>query len=85
MKIEKNRKKISVTVKFFASLREYGPADELLIIPENSRIGMLFEKYNIPEDQRKTIIIVNGRPHQNLETILKDKDIVSIFPPIGGG
>ncbi|MHA1884998.1 MAG: MoaD/ThiS family protein [Promethearchaeota archaeon] len=85
MKIEKNRKMISVTVKFFASLREYGPADELLIIPENSRIEMLFEKYNIPGDQRKTIIIVNGRPHQNLETILKDKDIVSIFPPIGGG
>ncbi|MHA1914627.1 MAG: MoaD/ThiS family protein [Promethearchaeota archaeon] len=76
---------ISVTIKFFASLREYGPDKEVLTIPESSRIRLLFDRYNIPKDGRKTIIIVNGSPHQNPETILEDGDVVSIFPPIGGG
>ena len=80
-----NNKKISVTVKFFATLREYGPDKDILTIPENSKVKLLFDKYNIPKDERRAIILVNGRPHRDLKTILKDGDIVSIFPPIGGG
>ncbi len=76
---------ISVTVKFFATLREYGPAKETLTIPEDSIINLLFEKYKIPREERKTIIMVNGRPHRDQNTILKDGDIIAIFPPIGGG
>jgi molybdopterin converting factor small subunit len=77
--------KIEVTVKFFAMLREYGPAKEAISIPENSTIDVLFNRYRIPKEAWRTIIIVNGRPHKDLETILKNGDIVSIFPPIGGG
>ena len=80
-----NNKKISVTVKFFATLREYGPAKEFLKIPEESKVKSLFDKYNIPKDDRRAIILVNGRPHKDKDTILKDGDIISIFPPIGGG
>jgi len=80
-----NNNKIEVTVKFFAMLREYGPAKETISIPENSMIKVLFKKYRIPKKAWRTIIIVNGRPHKDLETILKNGDIVSIFPPIGGG
>ncbi len=80
-----NNKKISVTVKFFATLREYGPAKEVLKIPEESKVKSLFDKYNIPKDDRRAIILVNGRPHKDKDTILKDGDIISIFPPIGGG
>ena len=76
---------ISVTVKFFATLREYGPDKEVLTIPENSKVKLLFEKFSIPKDERRAIILVNGRPHKDLETILKEGDIISIFPPIGGG
>ncbi|MFW9874918.1 MAG: MoaD/ThiS family protein [Candidatus Thorarchaeota archaeon] len=77
--------KINVTVKFFAMLREYGPAKETIRIPENSTIEHLFKKYQLPKDEWKRIIIVNGKPHNDIETILNDGDIVSIFPPIGGG
>ena len=80
-----NNKIIKVTVKFFAMLREYGPKEEILTIPENSEIKLLFKKYQIPKEPRKTIIMVNGIPHKDQNTILKDGDIVSIFPPIGGG
>ncbi len=80
-----NSKSITVTIKFFATLRQYGPEKEVLSIPENSQIILLFDKYNIPKDERRAIILVNGRPHKDLKTILKDGDLISIFPPIGGG
>ena len=80
-----NNNKINVTVKFFAMLREYGPTKEAISIPENSPIELLFKRYQIPKEAWRTIIIVNGRPHKDLETVLNDGDIVSIFPPIGGG
>jgi len=77
--------KINVTVKFFAMLREYGPMKETISVPENSPIELLFKRYQIPKEAWRTIIIVNGRPHKDLETVINDGDIVSIFPPIGGG
>lgn len=80
-----NDTSISVTVKFFATLRQYGPDKEILTIPVNSEVKLLFDKYNIPNDERRAIILVNGRPHKELKTILKDGDLISIFPPIGGG
>lgn len=80
-----NNKNIKVTVKFFATLREFGPDKEILSIPENSRVKILFDTFNIPKDERRAIILVNGRPHKDLETILYEGDIISIFPPIGGG
>lgn len=80
-----NNTSISVTVKFFATLRQYGPDKEVLTIPENSEVNILFDKYKIPKNERRTIILVNGRPHKELNTILKNGDLISIFPPIGGG
>ena len=80
-----NNYTIRVTVKFFATLRQYGPAKEILSIPKNSEIRLLFDKYNIPKEERRAIILVNGRPHKDLKTIMKDGDLISIFPPIGGG
>jgi molybdopterin synthase sulfur carrier subunit len=79
------KKRIQITVKFFAMLREYGPKEEVITIPENSQIQLLFEKYHVPKDAWKAIIMVNGSPHRDLNTPLNDGDIVSIFPPIGGG
>ncbi|MFX1303076.1 MAG: MoaD/ThiS family protein [Promethearchaeota archaeon] len=80
-----NNNKITVTVKFFATLREYGPDKEVLTIDKTSKVKLLFDKYNIPKDERRAIILVNGRPHKDLNTVLKDGDLISIFPPIGGG
>ncbi|MFW9821865.1 MAG: MoaD/ThiS family protein [Candidatus Thorarchaeota archaeon] len=80
-----NNRVIKITVKFFAMLRDYGPKEELISIPENSKIEFLFQKYQIPKEVWKTIILVNGIPHKDQDTLLKDGDIVSIFPPIGGG
>ena len=80
-----SNKTIKVTVKFFATLRKYGPDREVLSIPEHSKIKFLFDKYNIPEDDRRAIILVNGQPHKELGNSLKNGDLIAIFPPIGGG
>ncbi|MBA7609112.1 hypothetical protein ES703_16299 [subsurface metagenome] len=80
-----NNNSISVTVKFFATLRQYGPEKEILTIPKDSTVKLLFNKYNIPKNERRAIILVNGRPHKDLNTVIKDGDLISIFPPIGGG
>ena len=80
-----NNETISVTVKFFATLRKYGPVKKTLTIPKDSNIKIIFEKYEIPREEQRTIIMVNGRPHRDLKTILQNGDIVAIFPPIGGG
>ena len=80
-----NNRKIKVTVKFFATLREYGPKKEDLLIPTNSRVELLFTQYKIPKNERKAIILINGRPHKDEDTVLNDGDIIAIFPPIGGG
>lgn len=66
-------------------MRKYGPEKEILSVPENSKVKLIFDKYHIPNDERRAIILVNGRPHKQLDTVLKDGDLVSIFPPIGGG
>ena len=80
-----NKTTISITVKFFATLRQYGPIKDIIIIPEKSKVKLLFDKYKIPKDERRAIILINGRPHKDVNTILKDGDLISIFPPIGGG
>jgi len=76
---------ILITVKFFATLRKFGPAEELIKLVEDSTVKSIFDKYKIPKEERRTIILVNGRPHRDLKTILQNGDIIAIFPPIGGG
>ena len=80
-----NNNNIEITIKFFAMLREYGPAKETIVIPKDSIVEFLFKRYQIPKKAWRTIILVNGSPHKDLETVLNDGDIISIFPPIGGG
>lgn len=33
----------------------------------------------------KLIILINGTPHQKRETLIKNGDIVTIFPTLAGG
>ncbi len=62
---------ISITVKFFASLREYGPIKEVIDVKENDTIKTLLDKYKIPEVMRKIIVLVNTLPTWDQNYILK--------------
>ncbi len=74
---------MEITVKFFATLRE-GRGKITTYKSENPVTTKdILDHYGISEDEA-SILYVNGRD-ANLEYLLKDGDVVSIFPPVGGG
>jgi len=75
---------ISVTAKFFANLRSIAPQKKTITLPKGSTVNTILEMFNISNDV-KLIILINGTPHQKRETLIKNGDIVAIFPPLAGG
>jgi molybdopterin converting factor small subunit len=75
---------IIATVKFFANLRIIAPPKKVITLPLGSTVGTILDMFNVSE-KMKLIILINGVPHQKRETIVKNGDIVAIFPPLAGG
>ncbi len=75
---------ISVTIKLFADLTQFGPAKKETKLPEGSSINTIFDNYKIPKE-KKTIILINSLPHYDRNSALKDGDTIAIFPPLAGG
>lgn len=72
-----------VTVKLFATLREGRKKIDVMDLAEGSTPEDILKmlKINISE---AAIILING-VSTDLKVVLKDKDVLSIFPPVGGG
>jgi len=75
---------ITATVKFFANLRSTAPPKKTITLPKGSTVSTILEMFSISNDV-KLIILINGTPHQKRETVIKNGDIVAIFPPLAGG
>ena len=81
---------MQVYVKLFATLRKYGPVNlgigESFIVDLdlNDTLEKLLVNLKITSEQAK-IIMVNGVTVHDRDHRLKDGDLVSIFPPVGGG
>lgn len=74
---------MTVTIKLFATLRE-GRFDETSVeVPFGVPVATVIEKLAIRPDEA-AIVFVNGR-HADPQQALAPGDVVSIFPPIGGG
>ena len=50
---------------------------------EGTTVADVIEQLNIPHKELG-IVFLNGK-HTELEQTLRDTDILSIFPPVGGG
>lgn len=79
---------MEVEVKLFATLRDYLPKGSgqfscKMEIDGNTSVEDIISKLKIPEDIPK-IILINGI-HAKKNQILKNGDVVSIFPPVAGG
>ena len=79
---------MEIEVKLFATLRDYLPKGSgrfscKVDIDGHTRVGDILSKLKIPEDIPK-IILINGIHGKN-DQILKEGDVVSIFPPVAGG
>jgi sulfur-carrier protein len=80
---------MKITVKLFANLVQYSPnpsysgAPFSLEVETGSTLSDLAAQLNLPGDLVK-VMFVNGiicEPDQ----VLKENDVVGIFPPVGGG
>ena len=78
---------MQVTVKLFATLREYAKEGDrgicVLDLPEETRIQEIVDMLKIPEGIPK-ILLING-VQKKLEDVIQEGDTLSIFPPIAGG
>ena len=79
---------MEIEVKLFATLRDYLPKGSnrfscKLEVDVQTRVQDILLKLKIPEEMPK-IILING-VHGKKEQVLKDGDVLSIFPPVAGG
>jgi len=72
-----------ITVKLFATLRQGKFDMDTLDLPPGTTVGEIIERLGIPEKE-VTLIFLNG-VHGELQTEVKDRDTVALFPPVGGG
>ena len=72
-----------IEVRIFATLRQ--GRQKVYQMESNSvhNVQDVMDALNIPRDE-VNIILINGF-HQKPETEVKDADIVSLFPAVGGG
>lgn len=75
---------MTITVKCFASLASFQPADaEAFPITAGETVARLLARLGIPEGGAALIFVNNV--HGTLDTVLRDGDTIGFFPPIGGG
>jgi molybdopterin synthase sulfur carrier subunit len=79
---------MEIEVKLFATLRDYLPKGSgrfscKIEIDASTRIQDILSRLKIPEEIPK-IILVNG-VHRKKKQILKEGDVLSVFPPVAGG
>jgi sulfur carrier protein len=79
---------MEIEVKLFATLRDYLPKGSSrfsckMEVDDPTRVQDILSRLKIPKEIPK-IILVNG-VHGKKEQILKDGDVLSIFPPVAGG
>lgn len=72
-----------IEVRFFATLRENRGKIAQLSADGISDAGDILRHYKIPVEE-VSILLINGF-HSKPEDKVKDGDIVSLFPPVGGG
>lgn len=80
---------MNINVKLYATLRKYAPSEiglgeEFQISLSGHSISDLVKQLHIPSENG-IIVMVNGIRVTKLDQQLKEKDLVVIFPPLGGG
>lgn len=72
-----------IEVRLFATLRQEREKTVMLESQGFSTAGDIIEHLDIPAGE-VSILLINGS-HKPPDTEVKDGDIVSLIPPVGGG
>jgi len=75
---------MKILVKLFATLRE-GRGKQLNIeVTDGSTLEEAMGKIGLKKEE-VSLMLINGKNERSFDIILSDSDIVSLFPPVGGG
>ncbi len=74
---------MKVKIKLFATLRKFGPDEQLVDLPNGATVDDAINMLNLPV-KIALLKIVNGE-HRPPKHRLKDGDELALFPPIAGG
>ncbi|MBO6017468.1 MAG: MoaD/ThiS family protein [Oscillospiraceae bacterium] len=72
-----------IEVRFFATLRNGRGKITEIPAEEAPTAGDILRRFDIPAEE-VAILLINGF-HSKPEDPVKDGDIISLFPPVGGG
>ena len=84
---------MKIVFKLYASLTQYLPAQSRydnrvpLELPEGSSVAQVIEPFGLPQ-RLVHLVLVNGvyvPPERRLSHVLRDGDVLAIWPPIAGG
>jgi sulfur carrier protein ThiS len=84
---------MKITFKLYAGLTDYLPAEVrtsnlmTLDLPDGTAIAAVIEPFGLPQ-KMVHLVLVNGvyvPPEQRFTHVLKDGDVLAIWPPIAGG
>ena len=78
-----------INVKLYATFRKFAPlgtelGESFKIGIENKTISDLIDLLKIPKE-KGVIVMVNGIRITNLDHLMRDNDLIVIFPVLGGG
>lgn len=74
---------MKVKIKLFATLRNFGPEEQDVVLPDGAAVEDAINLLALPE-KIPLLKIVNGE-HRPPKHPLKDGDELALFPPIAGG
>ena len=74
---------MKLEVRLFATFRDGREKKYFLDLNEDTIPRDVVNMLKIDEEE-VAILLINGRDGK-LDTILKDNDVLSLFPPVGGG
>ncbi len=74
---------MKIELKLFVSLIQYGKELQTVDLPEGATVSDVIDLFKIPEDLPRLNILNNV--HVKRDHVLKDGDVLALFPPIAGG
>ncbi|GAA0177076.1 MoaD/ThiS family protein [Clostridium sediminicola] len=74
---------MKIEIRLFATFRQGREKKQFLDFEENTTVEDVLKKLDIGKDE-VAILLINGRDG-SVERKLEDGDVISMFPPVGGG
>lgn len=77
---------MTVTVRFFASLREQtGIKDKTVELPNPPTVGEVWRSVTNGSDMPDNVLMTVNMEYEKTNTVVHDGDEVAFFPPVTGG